>query len=140
MTWAIFQRTIWLAAITIVVGVVALAIAHRGAGRSRTIPGAVPVPGTADGYYTARAAPYGPTPAHQRTSCGQPFTSTTEGIASPVLPCGVKIYIRFQGKEVLTQIVDRGPDVPGRSFDIAKALADRLGLHGAQVIHWRYAR
>ena len=81
MTWAIFQRTIWLAAITLVVGVVALAIAHRGAGRSRTIPGAVPVPGAADGYYTARAAPYGPTPAPGGPEPPVSPPSITEGAA-----------------------------------------------------------
>ena len=41
---------------------------------------------------------------------------------------------------MLTQVIDRGPNVPGRDFDITKALADRLGLHGTQTIQWRYAR
>ena len=61
-------------------------------------------------------------------------------IAHPTLPCGVKLYIRFGGKQVLTEVVDRGPNVPGRDFDITKGLADRIGLHGTQTIHWRYAR
>jgi rare lipoprotein A len=64
---------------------------------------------------------------------------TTEGIAHPVLPCGVRLFIRFQGREVLTQVVDRGPAAPGRDFDLTKALADRIGLHGTQIIQWRYA-
>jgi hypothetical protein len=132
------QRVAWLAAITLIVAVAALALARRNAGGSHKIPGAVPVPGI--GYYTSRAAPYGPTAGHRRTACGEPFTKKTQGIAHPVLPCGVKVYIRFHGKEVLTQVVDRGPNVPGRDFDITKALADRLGLHGTQTIQWRYAR
>lgn len=140
MTSTILQRTVWLGAITLVVAVGALALARRDAGGGHTIPGAVPVPGTENGYYTSRAAPYGPTPDHRRTACGEPFTASTQGIAHPVLPCGVKIYIRFNGKEVLTQVIDRGPNVPGHDFDITKALADRLGLHGAQLIRWRYAR
>ena len=134
------QRTVWLAGITLVVAVAALALARRDAGGGHNLPGAVPVPGSASGYYTSRAAPYGPTPGHRRTACGDAFTSKLQGIAHPVLPCGVKIYIRFHGKEVLTQVVDRGPNVPGRDFDITKALADRLGLHGTQQIQWRYAR
>jgi rare lipoprotein A len=136
----VLQRAVWLAGITLVVAVAALALARRDAGGGHNIPGAVPVPGTQGGYYTSRAAPYGPSAGHRRTACGEAFTSETQGIAHPVLPCGVKIYIRFRGKEVLTQVVDRGPNVPGRDFDITKALADRLGLHGAQIIHWRYAR
>jgi rare lipoprotein A (peptidoglycan hydrolase) len=100
----------------------------------------VPVFGTPSGYYTSLAAPYSPSPQHPRTACGERFTEDLQGVAHPVLPCGVKIYIRFGGHDVLTQVVDRGPNVPGRDFAITKALADRIGLHGTQQIEWRYAR
>jgi rare lipoprotein A (peptidoglycan hydrolase) len=137
---ASLQRTLWLAGITLVVAVAALALARRDAGGGHDLPGAVPVRGTASGYYTSRAAPYAPSADHPRTACGDAFTAKTQGIAHPVLPCGVKIYIRFHAREVLTQVIDRGPNVPGRDFDITKALANRLDLHGTQVIQWRYAR
>lgn len=134
------QRAIWLAGFILILVVVALALARRDSAGDKALPGGVPVPGTESGYYTAKAAPYGPTASHRRTACGQPFLATTQGVAHPVLPCGVKLYIRFHGKEILTQIVDRGPNVPGREFDVTKALADRIGLHGTQTIHWRFAR
>jgi rare lipoprotein A (peptidoglycan hydrolase) len=134
------QRAVWLAGITLVAAIAAVAITRRDAGSSRNLPGAVAVPGTKNGYYTAKAAPYGPTPARRRTACGKPFLKTTEGVAHPVLPCGVRLYIRFHGREVLTQVVDRGPNVPGRDLDITKALANRLDLHGTQTIQWRFAR
>jgi rare lipoprotein A (peptidoglycan hydrolase) len=138
---AVVQRLVWLAAVTLVVGVGALALSHRGSGgRSEAVPGSVPVPGTPDGYYTALAAPYAPTPKHPRTACGEAFTDGLQGVAHPVLPCGVKIYIRFDGHEVLTQVVDRGPNTLRRDFAVTKALADRIGLHGTQKIEWRYAR
>jgi rare lipoprotein A len=130
----VLQRTLWLAGVTLVVAVAALALARRDAGGGHErLPEVV-------SFYTARAAPYRPTSNHQRTACGEPFTSETLGVAHPELPCGVKIYIRFHGKQVLTQVVDRGPYVPGREFDITKALADRIGLHGTQTIQWGYAR
>jgi rare lipoprotein A (peptidoglycan hydrolase) len=134
------QRAVWLAGIALVAAIVALGIARSDNGSSNDLPGAVPVPGTEDGYYTARAAPYGPTASRKQTACGRPFLTTTEGVAHPVLPCGVKLYVRFQGREVLTQVVDRGPNVPGRDFDITKKLANRLDLHGTQTIQWRFAR
>jgi rare lipoprotein A (peptidoglycan hydrolase) len=134
------QRAVWLAAITLVAGIAALAITRRHADSNRNLPGAVAVPGTKNGYYTAKAAPYGPTAAHRRTACGKPFLKTTEGVAHPVLPCGVRLYIRFHGREVLTQVVDRGPNVPGRDLDVTKALANRLDLHGTQTIQWRFAK
>jgi len=140
MTAALVQRAFWLAGITLVAAIAALAITRRDAGSNRNLPGAIAVPGTENGYYTAKAAPYGPTAAHRRTACGKPFLPTTEGVAHPVLPCGVRLYIRFQGREVLTQVVDRGPNVPGRDLDITKALANRLDLHGTQTIQWRFAK
>jgi rare lipoprotein A (peptidoglycan hydrolase) len=139
MSPSTLQRTMWLAGIALLVAVGALALARRDAGGSdRDIPGAVTVRGDG-GYYTARAAPYAPTRSHRRTACGETFGKKTQGVAHPVLPCGVKIYIRYHGREVLTQVVDRGPNVPGREFDVTKALADRIGLHGTQKIKWRYA-
>ena len=134
------QRAVWLAGITLVAAIAAVAITRRDAAGTDSLPGAVVVPGTKDGYYTARAAPYGPTAAHKRTACGQPFLKTTEGVAHPVLPCGVRLYIRFHGREVLTQVVDRGPNVPGRDLDLTKALANRLDLHGTQTVRWRFAK
>ena len=133
------QRIVWLAGVTLVVGVAALALARRDAGGGNDeTPRPIPVPGT--GFYTARVAPYGPTPSHERTACNLPFTDETQGIAHPVLPCGVKVYIRYHGHEVLTQVVDRGPNVPGRDFDLTKALADRIGLHGTQTVKWGFVR
>jgi rare lipoprotein A (peptidoglycan hydrolase) len=137
---SLVQRAVWLAGITLIAAIAALAITRRDAGSNRNLPGAVVVPGTKNGYYTARAAPYGPTATRRRTACGKPFLKTTEGVAHPVLPCGVRLYIRFNGREVLTQVVDRGPNVPGRDMDITKALANRLDLHGTQTIQWRFAR
>ena len=140
MNVPLVQRGVWLAGITLIAALIALAITRRDVGSNHNLPSAIAVPGTKNGYYTAKAAPYGPTPGHRRTACGKPFLPTTEGVAHPVLPCGVRIYIRFQGREVLTQVVDRGPNVPGRDLDITKALANRLDLHGTQTIQWRFAK
>ena len=56
-----------------------------------------------------------------------------------MLPCGAKIYLSFDGRQVLTQVIDRGPFVPGREFDLTAPLADKLGLDGVQRIRWAYA-
>ena len=140
MTPTLLQRAVWLAAITLVAAVAALAITRRDAGSNNNLPGAVAVPGTENGYYSAKAAPYGPPAHNRRTACGHPFLKSTEGVAHPVLPCGVRLYVRFHDREVLTQVVDRGPNVPGREFDVTKALANRLDLHGTQTIQWRFAK
>ena len=134
MTGAV-QRAAGLAAIALVAAVIPLALTHRDLGRSSgtALPEAV-------GWTTALAAPYGPSAGHRRTSCGIKFTDALQGVAHPVLPCGVKIYIAYRGKQALTQVVDRGPRVPGRTFDITVGLARKIGLHGTQRIRWAYAR
>jgi rare lipoprotein A (peptidoglycan hydrolase) len=91
-------------------------------------------------WYTALAAPYNPARTRSRTACGQRLDAKTLGVAHPVLPCGVKIYISYGGKRVLTQVIDRGLKAPGREFYVTKALADRIGLHGTRSLRWTYAR
>jgi rare lipoprotein A (peptidoglycan hydrolase) len=127
-------RTLVLAAAGLLAAIVALAITHRDLGRSTSkLPKAV-------GWTTALAAPYGPSPSHVRTTCGQLLTTKTIGVAHPVLPCGVKLYIAYRGKRALVQVIDRGPKVPGRTFDVTEALAKELGLHGTQRVSWAYAK
>jgi rare lipoprotein A (peptidoglycan hydrolase) len=128
------QRIVWMGGITLLIAIAALAFARRSGS------GGAPLPGAVGPYYTGRAAPYSPSAGHRRTACGELFTASLEGVAHPTLPCGVKIYILFRGHHVLTQVVDRGPTVPGRDFDLTKGLANRIGLHGTQTIKWRYAR
>ena len=90
-------------------------------------------------WYSALAAPYLSTEAPTPGACSNVMIGPkTRGVAHPVLPCGVKIYIEFNGKQVLTQVIDRGPKVPGRTFDVTQALARDLGLVGTRRIRWRY--
>jgi rare lipoprotein A (peptidoglycan hydrolase) len=94
----------------------------------------------AEGSYVALAGSSGPAAFGHRTACGGVLRPDTEGVAQPTLPCGVRIFITFHGKTVLTQVVDRGPYAPGRQFDLTEALARQLGLQGVQQITWAYAR
>jgi len=57
-----------------------------------------------------------------------------------VLPCGAKIYIEFDGREVLTQVIDRRPVAPRRKFELTPNLAEQLGVDGVQRIRWAFAR
>jgi rare lipoprotein A (peptidoglycan hydrolase) len=127
-------RALVLAGVALLAAIVPLAITHRDLGRStKKLPEAV-------GWTTALAAPYSASPSHTRTTCGQLLTDKTMGVAHPVLPCGVKLYIEYRGRRALVQVIDRGPKVPGRTFDVTIALARKLGLHGTQRISWAYAK
>ena len=91
-------------------------------------------------WYTALAAPYAPSTATKTSACGVRIGLGTIGVAHPRLPCGVRIVVEYGGKQVPTRVIDRGVTVPGHDFDLTRALARRLGLHGVQTIHWRFAR
>jgi hypothetical protein len=132
-------RVLALAALALIAGVIALAT--RDDGGSDRPSGALPEPAPAPGggWYRALAAP-APLPRKQRrTACGATLGRKTLGVAHPVLPCNVKIFIEYGDKLVLTQVIDRGPYAQGREFDLTKALADRIDLHGTQPIKWRFA-
>jgi hypothetical protein len=129
------QRALGLAAVSLLAAIIPLSLTHRNLGRAdaRNLPDPV-------GGGLALTASYGPSKGERRTSCGLVFTKNLPGIAHPVLPCGVKLFLWYQGHKTLTQVVDRGPKVPGRTFDVTVATARALHLHGTQRIHWAYAR
>jgi rare lipoprotein A (peptidoglycan hydrolase) len=127
-------RAAGLGAVTLVAAVLALALTRGGSGSHDKLPA-----GTGN-WYRALAAPYVETAQPKRGACGVVIGPKTMGVANPVLPCGVKIYIEYGGKQVLTQVIDRGPDVPGREFDVTRALARTIGLTGTRTINWRFAK
>lgn len=134
MTLAAAQRTLALAAIALLAGVLALAISSRGDEQR-----AQGVPAAGGGWYEALAGSRGPAGDAERTACGLILTSRSLGVSHPVLPCGAKIVISYDGQEILTEVIDRGPKTPGRQFDLTDSLAERLGLEGTQRIRWRFA-
>jgi len=123
------QRLVALAAIALLGAAAALAVlaSQRSSGT-----GPRPVH-----WYSAVAAPYTP-PA--RTSCGLRTNARTLGVAHPVLACGAKLFVSNGATEVLTQVIERGAQLPGREFDVTTGLARRLGLHGTQRVRWAFAR
>ena len=137
MTPAAAQRTVALGGVALIAVIVALALTGSPQSRSEAD---TDLPQPAGTWYDALAAPYTPPRSRERTACGQRTSPRLMGVAHPVLPCGVRLYIAFRGTRVLTQVIDRGPFVPGRDFDITKPLADRIELHGTQPIRWTYAQ
>ena len=133
MTRRLAQREILLAGVALLAAVLSLAIVSGRSSATRTLPQPV---GT---WYTALAGERAPGGYGSTTACGQVLQPETEGVAHPVLPCGAKIYLSFDGKRVLTQVIDRGPFVPGREFDVTAPLAAKLGLRDVSRIRWAYA-
>ena len=118
------MRAAALAAVALIAIAVALAVTHKSHHSSG-------LPAAAGDWYTALAAPYAPSSGKSKSACG---------VANQLLPCGVKLYVEYKGKQVLTQVIDRGHTVPGREFDLTQALAKLLHVEGTQTIEWRFAR
>lgn len=77
-------------------------------------------------------------PPSQPTTCGVTVTQGTVGIAHPVLPCGAKIVVEYQGRSAQADVVERGPVDAGQAFDLSPALARELGVSAATVVRWRF--
>jgi rare lipoprotein A len=128
------QREIALAGVALLAVVASVAFTS---GNHKSDGGLPPPSGS---WYPALASSRGPGSYGKRTACNIVLRPATVGVSHPVLPCGSKIYVRYAGQKILTQVIDRGPYVPGRQFDLTEALAARLGLHGVQEIEWAFAR
>lgn len=76
--------------------------------------------------------------AHE-TACDVRLDSGTLGVAHPLLPCGVDLIVASRGREVRTEVVERGPVRAGHDFELTRALADELGVRGTEAIRWRFA-
>ena len=140
MSLSVLQRTLALAAVALLAGVAALALTHGGAGNAsggESGPRAVPAPG--GGWYTALAGSRGPAGTRERTACDRILTGRSLGVTHPTLPCGAKIFVSYDGTQLLTEVIDTRLKEPGRQFELTEALARRLGLEGTQEIEWRFA-
>jgi rare lipoprotein A len=61
-------------------------------------------------------------------ACGGSLTSSTMGVASRTLPCGSLVTLRFDGHSIRVPVIDRGPYVSGREFDLTEATKQALGF------------
>lgn len=63
-------------------------------------------------------------------ACGGWLTSATMGVANKSLPCGTPVTLRYGGRTVRVRVIDRGPYVAGREYDLTEATARALGFEG----------
>jgi rare lipoprotein A len=73
---------------------------------------------------------YGPGLYGNKLGCGGTLTPGTLGVAHRTLPCGTRVTLRHGDRVVRVPVVDRGPFVAGREFDLTAATRARLGFGG----------
>jgi hypothetical protein len=84
---------------------------------------------------------YGPGFYGKRTACGQAYTKAIMGVAHRSLPCGTRVSFRnpANGRVVTVSVIDRGPYVSGRTWDLSGALCQALEHCYTGPIEWRFA-
>jgi rare lipoprotein A len=82
-------------------------------------------------YRMAEASWYG---GGGSLACGGSLTSATMGVANKTLPCGTLVTLRYDGRTVRVPVVDRGPYVAGREFDLTEATKRALGFGDVEQV------
>jgi len=85
-------------------------------------------------YRRALVSWYGPGLYGNHLGCGGTLEPGTLGVAHKTLPCGTKLTLRHGSHHVRVRVVDRGPYVGGREFDLTAATRDRLRFNGVGTI------
>ena len=88
-------------------------------------------------YRWSYASWYGPGLYGNRTACGQTLGYGTRGVAHKSLPCGAKVTFKKGEREVTVRVIDRGPFVGGREYDLTEATAQKLHFgvgHGPVLV------
>jgi hypothetical protein len=85
-------------------------------------------------YRQAGASYYGPGLYGNGVACGGTLMPGTMGVANKTLPCGTRVKLRYHGRSVTVPVIDRGPYVAGRDYDLTEAVKDRLGFPGVGTV------
>ena len=70
------------------------------------------------------------------TACGVLFTRTVVGVAHRTLPCGTLVAFTYHGRTVIAPVIDRGPYVAGRIWDLSGGLCVALRHCFSGPIRW----
>jgi rare lipoprotein A len=85
-------------------------------------------------YRLAGASYYGPGLYGNGVACGGTLMPGTMGVANKTLPCGTKVKLRYHGRSVTVPVIDRGPYVAGRDYDLTTAVKEKLGFPGVGTV------
>lgn len=83
----------------------------------------------------AVASYYGPGLYGNQLGCGGTLQPDTVGVAHKSLPCGTKLIVAYGNESVKTSVIDRGPYVGGREFDLTEALKNKLGFGSTGTVY-----
>lgn len=72
-------------------------------------------------------------------ACGGVLGRSQLGVAHKTAPCGTLITFGYGGRVLTVPVIDRGPYIAGREWDLTGATAAALGFPGLGKIEWSLA-
>jgi rare lipoprotein A (peptidoglycan hydrolase) len=88
-------------------------------------------------WYRSVASWYGPGFYGHGMACGGTLQTWTVGVANKTMACGTRLVMcAARCREV--PVVDRGPYVAGRDFDLTAAARSAIGAPSVGTVRWRY--
>ncbi len=85
-------------------------------------------------FRRALASWYGPGLYGGSLACGGTLSPGTLGVAHKRLPCGTRVTFHHRGRTVRVPVVDRGPYVGAREYDLTAATKARLAFGGTGTV------
>jgi rare lipoprotein A (peptidoglycan hydrolase) len=133
LRWAVALAAIAVAALM-------PAAAQAGTGGASSFSAPAPSAATTSvGLYTfspwrvAGASWYGPGLYGNGVACGGTLRPSTIGVAHKTLPCGTMVKFKHRGHVVMARVIDRGPYITGRAWDLTEAAAEALDFEDVGV-------
>ena len=91
-------------------------------------------------WYTSIASFYGAPLFGNGVACGGILHPWTLGVANKTLPCGTKVVFQYGNRAIEVSVIDRGPYIAGREWDLTAATAVALHFPGLGPVRWRIVR
>jgi rare lipoprotein A (peptidoglycan hydrolase) len=130
------ERQILLAAVALVATLGTLGLHRAGVEAEQPLD---PPPPAAAAWREAAAGTFGPGFYGATTTCDVLLDRQTQGVAHPGLPCGARMVVSHEGREVETRVVDRATYGSDQEIALTQALADQLGVTGVETVRWRFS-
>lgn len=78
---------------------------------------------------------YGPGLYGGGLACGGSLSPSTVGVAHKTLPCGTRVTFKVGSHLVTARVIDRGPYVAGRDWDLTAGLKRKLGFGSTGTVY-----
>lgn len=105
----------------------------RRAGRAKTVSRSLP-----RGWASAKVSWYGPGFYGHGMAGGGILKVSSMVVAHKTLPFGTRVQFWYNGKSIVVPVMDRGPYVAGRQFDLGPGPAVALGIDKVGVASLQY--